>query len=237
VIHESAHQIFLLAEAPRTRRTWNRTFGWLVAAPFGVHYGRQWERGHLQHHLDPIVPGDPQAGNRLTGRPLLIVVLGQLLVPGFVLVHRFVVRATTGLKAPGNGPVMLVMLAFWGGIFAWSWTAIGWAVPPALMLGLQLTAALNEIKGGLEHGGEIAFDPDPLLRSRTSLFPLRHVFLPFNISLHFEHHLSSSVPWYRLPAYQAALRGVVPAALHPDIFNRDLLAQLSGRKGRIPQAG
>ena len=73
----------------------------------------------------------------------------------------------------------------------------------------------------------------PLLRSRTSLFPLRRVLMPFNISMHFEHHLNPGVPWYELPRYHAALRGIIPRPLQPAIFNTQLREQLAGRLGRI----
>jgi NAD(P)-dependent dehydrogenase (short-subunit alcohol dehydrogenase family) len=70
--------------------------------------------------------------------------------------------------------------------------------------------------------------------SRTSLFPLRWLIMPLNISLHFEHHLDYCVPWYRLSGYHRAARELVPAPLRPEVFNVRVWEQLMGRVGRLP---
>ena len=72
----------------------------------------------------------------------------------------------------------------------------------------------------MEHGGAIASHPSIHLRSRTSHFPLRRLLMPFNISLHFEHHLNSGIPWYELPRYERALAGVVPAEIQREVYHR-----------------
>ena len=92
---------------------------------------------------------------------------------------------------------------------------------------------MNQVKGSLEHGGELANEPNRHFRSRTSLFPLRWLVMPLNISLHFEHHLNYCVPWYLLPAYQHALREIVPPEVAAELFNTRVWDQLMGRKGRL----
>ncbi|MEC9398025.1 MAG: fatty acid desaturase, partial [Myxococcota bacterium] len=98
----------------------------------------------------------------------------------------------------------------------------------SILMAMQILSALNEIKGALEHGGEVAFHPEPLLRSRTSLFPGRNLIMPLNISMHFEHHLNHTVPWYDLMNYHRAIYPLVPEELRSNIFNHDILTQLRG---------
>jgi fatty acid desaturase len=110
----------------------------------------------------------------------------------------------------------------------------GWKAALALAYGLQVLAALNQVKGSLEHGGEIAFDPDRLLRSRSSLFPFCLLLPMFYVTIyHFEHHLNYAVPWYDLPRYHRDVGRLMPGAMRSDIFNEELFAQLAGHKGRI----
>jgi fatty acid desaturase len=114
----------------------------------------------------------------------------------------------------------------------------GWRLAFALAYGLQVLAALNQLKGSLEHGGEIAFDPDRLLRSRSSMVPLQRLLPMFYVTIyHFEHHLNYAVPWYDLPRYHRDVHALVPPDLRGEIFNADLLAQLAGHKGPVPRAG
>jgi fatty acid desaturase len=87
-------------------------------------------------------------------------------------------------------------------------------------------SALNQLKGALEHGGTIGHDPNPLLRSRSTLLPLRWLLMPFNISLHFEHHLNATVPWYSLPMYHRTVRALVPETERTRYFSRSALASL-----------
>jgi fatty acid desaturase len=235
VVHEASHGMFVIGGNKDQRLFWNRVFGWIVSLPFGVHYIRHWEEGHITHHLKPIEPEDPQAFNRTTGPELWRMVALFLIVPGYAFVHRVLKKRAVTASRTGPG-VLIGFLAIWLGAMTATGMTIRWTVPVALLYGLQVTLVLNQLKGALEHGGAIAFDPDPLLRSRTSFFPLRWLFMPWNITLHFEHHLNMAIPWYQLVAYHKAIKPLVPAALHPLIFNRTLLAQLNGQLGTYPEA-
>ena len=233
-VHEASHGMMFLANDAKRRKRWNSTIGWCCALPFGIHYGRHWEEGHVTHHIHPFEADDPQAYNRLTGRTLASVLALLLLVPGAALFHRFTVKRATGFG--GSSPAVFIgFLAIWILTLSAVVVEYGWHVALAMAYGLQVVAALNQLKGSLEHGGEIAFDPDRLLRSRDSMIPWRALLPMFYVTIyHFEHHLNYAVPWYDLPRYHRDVRAFVPAFVHPDVFNEDLLAQLAGYKGRIP---
>ncbi len=233
VVHEASHGMFVVARGREARRRWNRVFGRIFTVPFVIDYVRHWEEGHVIHHRIPIEPGDPQALNRLTGVELLRDVAILVLVPGSVLVHRFLTRRAKSRRSASRW-TFPAFAVFWVVIGAAVWHWISGAALLALLYGLQILSAVNQVKGSLEHGGPIAFDRNPYLRSRTSLFPGRRLLLPFNITLHFEHHLNDAVPWYALLRYQRALRAIVPRELHGEVWNHDLWAQLCGRKGALP---
>ena len=232
VVHEASHQMFLLSRDRHRRRRMNRIAGWCVALLFATHYAKHWEEGHLEHHVRPLEPDDPQQHNILTGRELLVRVLANLFVPGFLFLERTILRTRrAGGKSTSSSGVIVAFVAIWAAIVAASSTLLGWPAALALFLGIHVLAALNQIKGALEHGGAIGREPDPFLRSRSTFFALRNLIMPFNITLHFEHHLNYSVPWYDLPRYHRDLRAIVPAEVLAGVINERPLAQLSGRLG------
>jgi len=236
VVHEASHGMMFLSADPRRRRRCNRVIGWVCAVPFGIHYRRHWEAGHLTHHVHPLEPTDPQAFNHETGRRLAVVLALLLLVPGAALVHRFAFRRRSGFGGSSIA-VFAAFVALWTAILSATVWMSGWKPALALAYGLQVLAALNQIKGALEHGGPIADDPERLFRSRSTIVRWRVCLPMFYVTLyHFEHHLNYAVPWYDLPRYHRDVRALVPAALQRDIFNADLLAQLAGHKGRIARA-
>lgn len=231
VVHEASHQMFVLSRNRHRRRRWNRIAGWCVALLFATNYEKHWEQGHLEHHVRPLEPNDPQQHNVLTGRDLVVRVLANLFVPGFLFLERTIFRTRAGGKSTSSGGVIAAFVAIWAALLGAAGTLLGWPAALALFLGLHVLAALNQIKGALEHGGAIGRETDPYLRSRSTLFALRHLIMPFNVSLHFEHHLNYSVPWYDLPRYQRDLRAIVPASVLGRVINERPLAQLSGRLG------
>lgn len=234
VVHEASHGMFVLARERRVRERWNRIFGWLACLPFAIHFARHWEEGHVIHHRIPIEADDPQQYNRLTGAPLFRDLALLLFVPGYAFVHRFMTPKARARKK-SSAWTFVVFFAFWTGVVSVVWRRFSPSAAIALLLGLQVLAAYNQFKGALEHGGPIAFERSAYLRSRTSLFFGRRLLLPFNHSLHFEHHLNFTVPWYELPRYRRALLAIVPRELHDEVWNRDIWGQLAGEKGALPE--
>ena len=235
-VHEASHGMMILCADPERRRFWNRIIGWACAIPFAIHYRRHWEEGHFTHHIRPAETDDPQAYNRLTGWPLGLLLFALLFIPGFAFIHRFTTKRPSGIGGSSVG-VLLVFVALWVTSLSLAVHTYGWSAALALIYGLHALAALNQLKGSLEHGGDVAFDPDPLLRSRSAMFPLRALLPMFYVTIyHFEHHLNYAVPWYNLPKYHRAVRALVPQELRGEIFNSDLFAQLAGRKGLISAA-
>lgn len=219
VVHEASHGMFVLVRDDARRRHWNRAFGRVVALPFAFDYHRHWEQGHTVHHRRPLEADDPQQFNCLHGAALARRLALYLLVPGGMLVDRFAGRRRQR-SAVASGGVMGHALLFWVAVLVPLCWRSGPAPALAVLWGLQVTAALNEIKGSLEHGGALREMADARLRSRSTLFPGRALLMPFNISLHFEHHLNPSVPWYRLAAYHRDLRRQCPPALSAHVLRR-----------------
>jgi fatty acid desaturase len=229
VIHEASHGMFLITRA-RARSSWNRVFGWAVSVPFAINYIQHWEKGHHTHHLHPGEPDDPQVFNFLTGRSLVLMLLKMVCIPGYVFVWNPSRQYRSGRWL---GPASV---AFWCAAAWFTWTFVSWTVAPALLLGLQVLGALNQLKGSLEHGGGIAHEENRNLRSRTSFFPLRWLIMPLNISLHFEHHLNYCVPWYDLHRYHRAILPLVPKLVAAELVHHSAWEQLMGRRGELSTA-
>lgn len=228
-VHEASHGMFFIARDHARRRKLNRAIGWALSLPFGIHYSRHWEVGHLMHHARPLEPDDPQRFNIDTGRSLLRTVVLMTLVPGYAFMHRYV---SGRVRSPGRTS-RAVLATFVG-----SWCVLGAAltlaglgrVALALVMGLQVASAINQIKGALEHGGDVGLAEDFRLRSRSILSRVGALLVPFHVTVfHFEHHLADQVPWYRLGAFHRALGGLVPVALHREQYRRDPLGVLAGR--------
>lgn len=227
VVHESSHNMFVLSTERSTRLRWNRLFGSLCCVPFGINYERHWQVGHITHHRHPMEAKDPQRYNTRTGRAFWLLFLGMLFVPGLALVERFLSK-TNRQRGVSSGNTMLWFFLFWigAGLVLWRfWSPLACI---AALWGLQVLSALNQVKGALEHGGAIGRAEDPLCRSRTTLLPLRFMVMPFNISLHFAHHLNYGVPWYLLGRYHRVLTPTLPAEQRNYFVNRRVFAQLNG---------
>lgn len=225
VIHEASHKMFVVRTDRQDALFWNRFFGWMVSIPFGINYLRHWEEGHHIHHIHPLEPDDPHQENIHSGKTFLRIFFMMLVIPGYVFLWNPSRRYDTQRWVP------LANAAFWAVAVGLMLTFWNWKGPVAVLWGFGVLGAINQIKGSLEHGGDVGQEANRNLRSRTSLFALRWLLLPFNISLHFEHHLNYCVPWYELPAYQRAMRVVIPSSLQPLIFNSRLWDQLMGRLG------
>ncbi len=234
VVHEASHNMFLLTKNQKLQLFLNRVSGWLVCIPLAVNYMKHWEKGHLEHHLRPVEDTDPQAYNRLTGKKLFRTILGLALVPGYAYVFRYLNKEKSR-KGHTNNWLQLGFFIFWILLGIFSSLFVHWVVVVTYVVALQVLMIFNQIKGSLEHGGEVAFHENPFLRSRTSFFFMRNFFLPFNISLHFEHHLNFVIPWYNLVDYHRKIRKEVPEVLRSQIFNTKILEQLKGNLKKISE--
>ena len=237
VVHEASHQMVLVHRSRVVRRRLNRIAGWTVSLLFATHYVKHWEQGHIEHHIRPLEPNDPQQHNILTGKRLLVRLLANLFVPGFLFLERTVFRTKrAGGKSTSSASVIVIFIAIWLVILGVSAAFLGAPCAIALFLGMHVLSALNQIKGALEHGGPIGREADPYLRSRSTFFFLRSLIMPFNITLHFEHHLNYAVPWYDLLRYHRDLREIVPSEILASVINRRPLAQLTGELGGVGQS-
>lgn len=234
VVHEASHGMFLFS-ANRTHARWlNRISGWAVCACFGVHYTKHWERGHIEHHVRPLEDSDPQRFSIWSGPELWAQVFKTLLIPGYLFYAR-----TAGRTKKANGKsssskhLLLIAALFWTtSITVVTWV-YGWAAGASIFLGMHVLQSLNAFKGGLEHGGAIGQEQNPFARSRTTLFWGRHLLMPLNITLHFEHHLNFTVPWYDLSRYHRELRSIVPPEVWRSVINHAPLAQLKDTLGGL----
>ena len=235
VVHEASHDLFILNVDKVKRRTWNRFFGWFCSVPFGLHYINHWEEGHRVHHAHPLEPVDPQRFNVATGWPLARLVLAFVLIPFYAHLYRLFGKRPAGRSR--SSPLVLVgYVLIWAVVGGLSVHAWGWSSLAVIVWGQQWTNVLNQIKGALEHGGAAGSDPELLLRSRSTLFPLLGMLGIYNATIyHFEHHLHVKVPWYALAAYHREIAALVPERLRPDVFNRRILDQLRGRLGASGQ--
>lgn len=225
VVHEASHGMFLLHERLATRRALNHVSGRVVCVPFAIDFVKHWENGHLVHHRKPLEPEDPQALNTRIGREFWLLFWSLLLVPGFAFVERFFTRRNRA-RGVGKGNAMRLWLMFWLIVGPLTWLYVSPLGALVALGGLQVLSALNQLKGALEHGGPIGRHENPLLRSRSTFLPLRWLLMPFNISLHFEHHLNATVPWYALPAYHHAIVGLVPDAERSTYFSTSARSNL-----------
>lgn len=225
VVHEASHGMFLRAADRSLQARMNEIAGWLVCLPLTVHFERHWLVGHHIHHRDPLREADPQ-NNIHQGRELLLTCLGLVFVPGYAFVVRFVKRRTTARSSHTSPMLLLAFPLIWIPTSAIVATHFGAAAAFALFHGIAILVALNELKGALEHGGTAGQD-DPLLRSRTSDFPARALVMPWNISLHFEHHLDPQVPWYHLGIFHRRLRARLPPDAQSAVFDVPLLHRLA----------
>ena len=234
VVHEASHGLFLISSRRRVAQKLNRAAGWCVAVFFATHYGKHWEVGHLEHHVRPLEPMDPQAANTIVGRELFRRASLCVFVPGYLFLDRLVFRKKPkGGKSSSSAFVIVLFVVLWSSVVALATMLVGWQSGVALFLGVNVIVGLNYIKGALEHGGAIGHEADSFLRSRSSFFFARHLLMPFNITLHFEHHLNYRIPWYDLVRYHRDLEAIVPPEIAAAVWNHRPMAQLRGELGGV----
>lgn len=223
VVHEASHQMFIVLKNLNSARTWNRCFGWITCLPFGVDYLRHWEVGHHIHHCHPVEPQDPQncPETIYTGNKLLKYLAKVLLIPGYAIL-RIDYSCPAEKEYRSKGWLSFTSALIWIITMGLETLYLHWQVAAASFWGIQILVMFNTLKITLEHGGAIGRREETWLRSCSSVFPLRQLLMPFNISLHFEHHLNYGVPWYDLMKYHRSLKAIVPPEIHADVFNANL---------------
>ena len=247
VVHEAAHNMFVFARDPKTQVFWNKVFGWAVCIPFFVNFKMNWEKGHIQHHRQPMGPTDTEVCDPIVGKDLFIRCLKFLFIPGYTIFWAALRGKGPNFNCAGeeenfsnNWWVVTAGSVFWGMVIAaiivsyhvYFNSYLRPIIPGffAMMVGLNILAVLMLIRQGLEHGDRIE-ESNRLLRSRTTCSALFYFLIPWGIGYHFEHHLLPTIPWYQLRSAHQAIRKVVPEKQSKEIFNegaRQAFAQLKG---------
>jgi fatty acid desaturase len=224
VVHEASHNMFIIHCNSKNLVFWNRLFGWLVCIFYGIEYVKHWEVGHQVHHLEALTPHDPQncPHTIYTGQKLWRYILIVLLVPGYFQFFRKYDDCSAVKEYGFNLSLLMGQIIFWVIFIDLATVYFSWVVPVAAFLGIQFLAVLNQCKIAMEHGGEALTQENQFLQSRSSFFPLRSIFMPLNISLHFEHHLNYCVPWYDLMKYHKEIKKVLPEDVQKQIFPANL---------------
>ena len=223
VIHECSHNMFLKGLNPKQTKKINRFVGIVASAPFFTEYVLHWEKGHITHHLQPCEETDPQNPDPLYGKRLYDQLLRLWLIPFYFI------NTNPSRKYP-----KAIRRFFWGLLF-WSivlFPVFSLKTLVMLVVAWNVVNTLNLLKIAQEHGGELANEPLPIMRSRTYFYfyPLQMLCSPFFINYHFEHHANFNVPWYRLPEYHRAILNIVPEELRPYYFHREYRKQMNGQK-------
>ena len=235
VVHESSHRMFLIFRSRRLTELANAFFGWLICLPLYQDYRHLWAQGHLLHHSDPLIAGDPQNCPHftVTGKTLLKALAKIWFIPLYAAY--FQPSCPQNVAVARRLWLVAVSTALWVLIFAFCVASDRFYLAVALLLAGNGLLTLNLLKVSMEHGGLKAMT-DERLRSRSSFFPFRQVLMPFNISIHFEHHLRPTVPWYNLKAYHDQVAANCPGDLTHHLYNQgDVKEQLLGHKrNRLP---
>lgn len=219
VVHESSHHMFVIARDERLSHKLNHLMGWLVCLPFGVDYQHHWQIGHVTHHIDPLEAHDPQncTNTVLTGDAVRKA-LWRDAIPGYAHIFRKYDDCPGPKEYPARAWVFGGQVVFWLGLVWSSLTFLNWTALVAVLFGVQITLMLNRVKIAMEHGGPMLLRENQFLQSASSFFPLRHLVMPLNISLHFEHHLHFFIPWYDLNRYHQVLVDIIPAHDQEKVF-------------------
>jgi fatty acid desaturase len=225
VVHEASHQMFIYIPFNKKLNLWlNR----IIAVPIcalsfqDFYYG--WEKGHFIHHREPIKDHDPQncPSFCLYGNKLIIECLKVLFLPGYA----FFKQSSCTLNKKRE-----VIIGFFEGVLAWS--AFYFFLPIKLetfiiiLISSNVAMVINLVKVSMEHAGAVMDRDDLRLRSKSSFFLLRHLIMPFNITLHFEHHIHPRVPWYRLSDYHKLNRTMMSEQEQKEVFNLNTKQTLS----------
>lgn len=229
IVHEASHQMYLLPGHSRVLRFLNHSLPRFLSALSFQSFEEAWVQGHAQHHQSPADQADPQncPSFCMQGKTLLLSILSVLFVPGQGLKKQAscTQKGSQHLLGFSAWALIIVPLLYWHNSKA----------IVALILSIHVAMIFNLVKVSLEHAGRALEQNNLWLKSLSSDFPMRSLVMPLNISLHFEHHLISRIPWYNLGAYHRELRGKLSQELQQDIYNLGLSAcwkQISGYEQR-----
>jgi fatty acid desaturase len=191
-----------------------------------------YKRGHLQHHKDPLTPGDPDiiliGGYPAPARKLIKKLAQDLCGLSYYKFLKFFIymakrqrrSAARGSSASGSDEklsrafVRFSIMAPNAALFA----VLAWAGHPWLFFLLWTIPSMTILQGLLrvralsEHAG-LQPGPDQSLNARTVTSPIQAFFIaPHDANYHIEHHLYVSVPFFRLRELHRVLnsRGALP---------------------------
>lgn len=248
VVHESSHSMFWLSNNANRHEALNLFFGRLFSyIAEGDFFDTGWKHNHNLHHAHENETDDPQNYN-ITTKSLFIKRILYSLIPGSIFIlqahrKRNLFNIDEGnpyyhSKISKNELIAKILfLCFWSslGIINWIMTNnISYFF--VVLIAWHYLFIINEIKGTLEHGGQHGIEFYREFRSKTTLLLLRPVILPFNISIHFEHHINMRIPWYLLNKFRKEIATVIPDEFKSKIYNhgiKDIFAQISERNGMI----
>lgn len=248
VVHEASHSMFLVSKNTNRQEAldlfFGRLFSCLIEAEF---FDAGWKHNHNLHHVHENETDDPQNYN-ITTKGIFVKRILSYLIPGSIVIlpmrrKRNLFNIDEGnpyyhSKISKNELIAKILfLCFWPSIGIVNWIMTdNFSYFFVILIAWHYLFIINEIKGTLEHGGQHAVEFYREFRSKTTLFLLRPVFLPFNISIHFEHHLNMRIPWYLLNKFRKEIATVIPDEFKSKIYNhgmKDIFAQINGRNEMI----
>jgi len=231
VVHEASHHMFFITKNIKIKKIINRLFAYPITAISFQDFKTSWEIGHLQHHKDPINNKDPQncPDFCLQGKELLLKILKVLFIPG----QAVKVQSSCIQNKKDYFRGMIFGALYWIPITIINFYVFNIWVTLIQLIAVNLTMVLNLIKVSMEHSGNLKEEANPELRSMSSFFIGRHLIIPFNVSIHFEHHLVMNVPWYNLKKFHNEVFLLVPNEYKSKVYNltaAEVIQKISGKR-------
>jgi len=231
VVHEASHNMFLVHSDKKCQKVLNRFFAYPVSAMSFQDYQYSWETGHIKHHKEPLASQDPQncPSFCLQGKELLKTIFQVLFVPGRAI--DFQSNCISEKRNYDKG--MILGVVAWIIIAASNYFFFNVWITLIQLIAINLTMIINLVKVSMEHSGSLKDETDIDLRSMSSFFFGRHILLPFNISLHFEHHLIMNIPWYNLMKFHKSIQSYLPNEIIDKVYNlntNEVLKKVYGSK-------
>ncbi|MAE57506.1 MAG: hypothetical protein CME69_01420 [Halobacteriovorax sp.] len=232
LVHEASHQNFIRLKNKTIGKWCNRALAYPMTMLSFQDFYLHWEKGHAYHHRFPVKKDDPQNCPEfcLNGKKLLRELLKVMLIPGFSgsKQNACVQKNEKWTVLLGGAESLLV----WGALFYFCYSILGRIdIFFGMLIGSNFSMALNLIKVSMEHSGDVLNDPVNIEKTKSSTFIGQSILMPFNISLHFEHHLAPLVPWYNLDKLHDKYQDVIPEGHKRKYYNngwKEVFIQLRG---------